>query len=413
MKTQRVLVVLPATPYPARAQGLSLRYYPILKYLKSQWHVDLIVLDEIEMSQEFADNIVELCDRYLTASPYAEDQPGLVSKLSLGVHSLLPNTAPYDSVRHGDSSFKDQLHQFVDGHTYDSFLWVGIESNAWINNQYYSVFEDIKNRITYKKLVVDFVDSPSLHSMRFSDYESRVEEALSGYDTWKTKNRETSFRKLSDEAIYISKTDAETVLPIDKKTHIVPNGVLIEGYHEYKHSDIEGPTIGFLGDMSYEPNVQAACWICNHVFDKARQAIDGLQFYIIGRNPSEEIQELGKRDGVVVTGRVEDIWEYVNAMDVFMLPLFSGAGQQNKILETMYAGKPVITTTIGNEGIEATHQKELIVANSVEEIHQFLLKLFDDSQMREDLGRSARDFIQTQYSWENITRQFESILIGK
>src|SRR4029079_1233690 len=95
-----------------------------------------------------------------------------------------------------------------------------------------------------------------------------------------------------------------------------------------------------------------------------------LSLYIIGSNPVDSVRALGKKPGVTVTGTVDDIWPYVNAIDLFVFPLWKGTGLKNKVLEAMYAKRPVVTTRIGNEGIDAVSGRDLVICDSAADFQQ-------------------------------------------
>jgi glycosyltransferase involved in cell wall biosynthesis len=114
----------------------------------------------------------------------------------------------------------------------------------------------------------------------------------------------------------------------------------------------------------------------------------------------------------LVTGPVEDIWPYVNAVDLFVFPLQRGAGLKNKILETMRAGRPVITTPIGNEGIDAVSGRDISIAGTPEEFRMETLRLLGSTGQRNAMGEAAHRFVSDRFSWERILLRLEEIVAG-
>jgi glycosyltransferase involved in cell wall biosynthesis len=165
--------------------------------------------------------------------------------------------------------------------------------------------------------------------------------------------------------------------------------------------------------MSYPPNVEAVHWLYHKVFLPVREKRNNLSLIIIGRDPVSSITDLGKRPGVTVTGTVEDIWPYVNSVDLFAFPLQIGAGMKNKILEVMCAGKPVLTTLIGNEGIHAVPGRDLLVCRTQEEFQGEANRLLEQTQERIKIGNSAREFVTANYSWDRILKSYEELISGK
>jgi glycosyltransferase involved in cell wall biosynthesis len=221
---------------------------------------------------------------------------------------------------------------------------------------------------------------------------------------------------LSDASIYISDVDAKAIpanmVPAAKR-HVVPNG-LYTGDHSTDEMDtIRSPSIGFLGNMSYEPNINAVLWFYNNVFGKLKERFPELNFYIIGRDPAEEILNLSSDGHIHVTGTVDSIWPYVNSIDVFAIPLKKGAGLKNKILDIMSAGKPLVTSAIGNEGIYAANGKEMMLGEEAEEYIEAITTLITQPDLRESVGASAKEFVNRHFSWSSIIRDFNNIVAGE
>ena len=167
----------------------------------------------------------------------------------------------------------------------------------------------------------------------------------------KTRHWELSLCK-HIECIYISDNDAKSVG--NAEAYIVPNCVIKEGYDSSEYLQLDTPNIGFLGNMAYQPNIDACLFLITTIFPRLRKLQPDIHLYIIGRNPGKELIERCNDPQIHVTGEVENIWDYVRSINTFVFPMLTGAGLQNKILEAMYAGKPVVTSTIGNAGIGAT-----------------------------------------------------------
>jgi glycosyltransferase involved in cell wall biosynthesis len=115
---------------------------------------------------------------------------------------------------------------------------------------------------------------------------------------------------------------------------------------------------------------------------------------------------------VIVTGEVDDIWEYVNAVDVFLFPLLRGAGLKNKILEAMYSGRPVVTTEIGNEGIDAVSGENILLAKTPADFRRETVRLLNSPEERTRLGMAAHAFVKERFSWDRILSVYENLLLG-
>jgi len=140
-----------------------------------------------------------------------------------------------------------------------------------------------------------------------------------------------------------------------------------------------------------------------------RQEIPSVQVHIIGDDPSPRVQQLANVPGVVVAGHVVDLNAALNQTAIFVAPLRFAAGIQNKVLEAMAAGLPVITTSYVNDGAEAEDGRHLIVADDAPSAARAILELLNDPERREQLGRAGRDFVMNRYRWEDVLDQIRTI----
>jgi glycosyltransferase involved in cell wall biosynthesis len=193
---------------------------------------------------------------------------------------------------------------------------------------------------------------------------------------------------------------------------VVPNGINIPSGISKEPISLPSPNIGFLGNMGYSPNVEAVEWLYKEVFSPLREIHPELTLVVIGRYPSPSIRTLGEKPGVIVTGAVDDIWEYINAIDLFLFPLLRGAGLKNKILEAMYAGRPVLTTNIGNEGIDAVDGRDLVICRTPDDFRREASRLQGSPRERARIGASAHTFVEKNFSWDGILRDYEDVVLG-
>jgi len=260
------------------------------------------------------------------------------------------------------------------------------------------------------RFIVDFVDSPTLALSRAADLR-RDQQALFHYTKWKWRQLERRVQDVVDATIYVSKVDARTARrKPTSRVHVIPNGItftdapapLVRGQHGNR-------TVGFLGNMSYKPNVSAVLRLARRIFPGVLAAIADARLLIIGRDPTDEIKDL--RSGIItVTGTVEDIWAYISRVSVLVLPMVEGAGLQNKVLEAMYAGVPVVTTTVVALGVGATDGEHLLVGNSDQELIDKTLRILRDGAYADRLAGLAREFVLHKFVWQTILPQYETIV---
>lgn len=163
--------------------------------------------------------------------------------------------------------------------------------------------------------------------------------------------------------------------------------------------------IVITGTMDYWPNVDAAQWYVERVFPKVRETNPKAVFFVVGANPTFEISSLGKKEGVVVTGRVDDVRPYIAHAKVVVAPLRIARGVQNKVLEGMAMARPVVVSPMALEGIEATPGEEVILAEGPDEFAEATTAILGGERL--DIGEKARKRVISDYSWD---KNFEKLL---
>jgi len=170
------------------------------------------------------------------------------------------------------------------------------------------------------------------------------------------------------------------------------------------------PVIVFTGAMDYYANIDGVAWFTKEILPLIKKEIPAIQFYIVGSNPTKEVLSLSSNNGVTVTGYVPDTREYLNRATVVVVPLRIARGIQNKILEAMAMGIPVVATPQAFEGIEAKPDRDLILGENVEKIAKGVNKLIKEVSLRKLLGNNARRVIENNYCWAKNLEKLSGIL---
>lgn len=392
-----LLACLPDFPFPARKNGVSIRYAPILTYLSRFYDIDLICITDgkpSEAERQLAQNLFNTINIYVRKRPTVP----LTTKLLRWASTLnfLTAKTPFSYLCYDDTNIESFIHQKTDGKIYDSALCV-LANYAAI----------VKKVVHAKKYALDFIDSPFATAKRVTK-----RNPLALWDLNNIKKWEQQLIQQYDSVAYISPLDkkigAGNIAGLSK-IFLIPNGLYLEDLTTEKIT-FPGKTIGYLGNMSYLPNIKAAQRLYK-VFKEHSEKFPNAKLVIIGRDPSPEIRNMEKDKSVIVTGNVENIWPHINGIDIFVFPMEIGSGQQNKILETMGVGKIVITTELGNSGIGAKHEKEIIIANHDSEIADIISKIIATPEKYTNIGFCAKKFIDSQYNWPEIIVRFKSAMI--
>ncbi|MEJ2209781.1 MAG: TIGR03087 family PEP-CTERM/XrtA system glycosyltransferase [Anaerolineae bacterium] len=189
---------------------------------------------------------------------------------------------------------------------------------------------------------------------------------------------------------------------------VVPNGVDTD-YFRPTGAPGEGQGLIFVGHMGVPHNVDAARHLVTDILPLVRQQVPDARLYIVGADPAPQVRALEQAPGVRVTGFVPDLNEALNRAAVFVAPLRFAAGVQNKVLEAMAAGRPVVTTSVINAGLGATPGRDLLLADNAPAMAANVVRLLHDEGLREQIGRAGRQFIQERYSWQHAVGRMAEI----
>lgn len=223
---------------------------------------------------------------------------------------------------------------------------------------------------------------------------------------------EPHYLRLADHVLAVSPQDKEYFkrwIP-PEKVSVIPTGVDTEYF--YPQPELEEPDqLVFTGSMDWLPNEEGILWFVKEVLPMIRLQRPQTELWVVGRKPSKRILELAARtERIHVTGWVEDVRPYLWRGAVYVVPLWSGSGTRLKIFEAMAAGKAVVSTTIGAEGLPVSHGEDILLADEPAVFAESVLKLLCSRQMRRSLGEKARYKVVSHYSWEAVAGYLESVL---
>ena len=166
----------------------------------------------------------------------------------------------------------------------------------------------------------------------------------------------------------------------------------------------------FTGSMDWLPNEDAIRYFTEQIMPRIKTAVPDVTLTVVGRDPYPGLIELSKRDpSVIVTGRVEDVRPYMERAAVYIVPLRIGGGTRLKIYEAMAMEKPIVSTSIGAEGLPVRHQEELLVADTPEDFAGAVVSLLRDQSVAAGLGQRAATRVRREFGWDKVAESFAAI----
>lgn len=202
-----------------------------------------------------------------------------------------------------------------------------------------------------------------------------------------------------DSVFLVSHAEAKLLDFCPDKAIPLGNGVDTDYFAPHENKQAENPSLVFTGTMDYRPNIEGVSWFVKEVWPQLKQQFPDLSFYIVGRNPTRQVQLLAQTPGVYVTGSVPDVRPYLAKASIAVCPLQIARGVQNKILEAMAMEKPTIASTPALEGLEVEIPKELLLADSPDQWVHAVTQLLTDHDRRNTLAQQARKCVEDRYSW--------------
>lgn len=212
--------------------------------------------------------------------------------------------------------------------------------------------------------------------------------------------------------IAVSAPDARVIRGYGARVELVDNGVDVAYYREVAGSRVEAmpARLVFVASMDTFANRDAALWFAGEILPLIRRKLPSTEFWVVGKDPPSAVRRLDSQDsGVRVTGTVPDVREYLLGAALAVVPLRIGGGSRLKILESMAAGVPIVSTTVGAEGLDVTDGVHLRLADTPEKLAACILDLLQRPEGRNSLAAAARKLVIGRYDWDALAERNERV----
>ena len=272
--------------------------------------------------------------------------------------------------------------------------------------------EYVRDILDIPKLI-DFVDVDSEKWRGYADSKSGMMSWIYRLEARRLAEYEEDVAKAFSHSILVSQAEASLLQRRVKgrPVSVVPNGVDLDYFNSSDGSlRCDLPVIVFAGTMDYFPNVDAVTYFCEEIFPLIRNASPDAQFYIVGRNPTRVVRELNRQPGVIVTGSVQDVRPYLAKAWLAVAPFRVARGVQNKVLEALAMGLPIVGTYHAFQGIEATSENGIRLVDDPQKFGQEVIRFFKDEEMRRTCSLLGREYVEKHHRWESQGVRLEALL---
>ena len=220
----------------------------------------------------------------------------------------------------------------------------------------------------------------------------------------------TANRPRWDGLVTVSEADAHRLGGGSPPVLVVPNGVDTRMFQPTPRAPL-GPVV-MTGSLDYAPNVDGARWFVDEVWDRVLDAEPGRTLQLVGRAPRDEIRDLDRRPGVEVHADVPDMRPWLDGAAVVVVPLRIGTGTRIKALEAMAAGRPVVGTTTGLEGLEVRHGREALLADEPAAFASAVVSVLEDDSLADRLAAGGRRLVEAAHDWDVIADELVASMFG-
>lgn len=380
--------ILFVTPYIPIRQ----RPYELLRFLSQNHEITVACIAEPNTNSRNLDELRPYCKEIHTID---------LNRYACIAQSLaaLPSKKPMSVAYFASKRMKSMVEHLVQGSNFD------IVHTEFIRAAPYSA--DVKG---IPKLF-DSVDSLALAYERgWRNRGGSISNRIIAFEEWiKMRQYEPDMIRSFDRVIVSSPVDQRFLTSANgPAVDIIPNGVDYKYFH-YDDRERDLNSIVFVGQMNYYVNVDSILHFCRHTYPIIQKQRPEVRFSIVGVNPRKSIRNLAKNPAIEVTGFVPDLRPYVTRAAVFVCPLLAGSGIQNKLLQAMALGTPIVTTSIATQALKVKDGEHLLIADEPQQFADRVAALITDINLQKRLSVNARSYVEENHDWSSIGKKLESI----
>lgn len=389
-----ILFITGMLPFPLD-NGRNIRAYNMIRKLSDRNNITLLITEERNPDTYKIDKMYKFCKEIRMVPVKPVSKINLILLLFLSIF----RNKPFTLLRR----FSNNVHREI------KILLKNNMINAVICDRLTETLYFINERISAIKIY-------STHNIehqimeRYFKAENNFFKKIAAYIIFKqTINYERRVWNDFDFLVSVSDNDKVSMSGFApaNRIFVVPNGI-DTNYFKPKDGATIPFSIVYTGQMGWHPNEDAVMYFINSIYPLIKNSIPNLKLFIVGSNASKRLHRRAQCDkNIEITGRVEDVRVYIDKAAVCIVPLRIGSGTRLKILEAMSMAKPVISTSIGCEGLDVTNEKDIIITDDRNEFANKTIALLNDEAMSQRLGRAGQKLVKEKYDWSVVLRELD------
>jgi glycosyltransferase involved in cell wall biosynthesis len=402
----KILMLCSTFPYPPTRGGTQGRTFNLLKYLSQHHAVTLITQRSQDVTESEIEGLRQWVEELVVFPRPGDAQGGILGKVQRFGRFLQQGTPP--NVLH---LYSAEIQQWIDEAVAAGKFEV-ITCEHSVNEIY--VRAQWQNQLRTVVNVHSSVYRTCKNQLETGTSDNKLRDQL--FLPLLRRYEQRSCHKFSNVVVTTDEDQQQMqAFHPEGEVTVIPGGVDLAQF-PYREVDPEGHRLVFIGGLDYFVNIDAACFFSLEVLPLLQEKYPDTTLTLVGSKPSAEVLALAKRPGITVTGRVPSMAEYLHQATVSVVPLRTGFGMKLKTLEAMAAGTPVVGSDRGLEGLVVDGPGVTLCALRANDPAEFVAavsRLFEDSELREQLSKNGRSLIEQKYTWERAGELYEQVLLGR
>lgn len=384
----RSLNLIATLPYPPRSGG-QLRAWNMCKHLSDR--IDQTVLCRVMTPPHAADTAV-FAEHHIALSTVHIPRPSALRRIVRGLRYACSRT-PVVLAGWDHALMHRCLNRMLKSNPYDMVVLDG--------SMLCTFMQDLARSGALK--VVNLYDLQAMLMRRKAHLlRPGLHKLMLIHDAWRMQNAERQMLRAADLILVTSEREQNILIAENPhyRVAVVPNGVDCREIRPLPPGRQDA--ILFVGSMTYAPNVDGVLHFAKQVWPALHTQHTHLSFLVVGRDPPPEIRALHHDQGIRIVGEVADLKPYYQRAILCIVPLRAAGGTRLKVLEAMAYGRPVVSTTLGCEGLETIHGTHVLIADTPDDMLRQISWLLSSPPLQATLCENGRTLVQTRYAWNVI-----------